>query len=39
MIKKIRLMLEYNTYCIWLYNEKMKLLTMTILRSGVTTRS
>lgn len=21
MIKKIRLMLEYNTYCIWLYNE------------------
>lgn len=22
MIKKIRLMLEYNTYCIWLYNEK-----------------
>ena len=22
MIKKIRLMLEYNTYCVWLYNEK-----------------
>ncbi len=22
MIKKIRLMLEYNTYCIWLYNEQ-----------------
>ena len=22
MIKKIRLMLEYNTYCIWLYDEK-----------------
>lgn len=21
MIKKIRLMLEYKTYCIWLYNE------------------
>ena len=21
MIKKIRLMLEYNTYCIWLYDE------------------
>ena len=21
MIKTIRLMLEYNTYCIWLYNE------------------
>ena len=21
MIKKIRLMLEYDTYCIWLYNE------------------
>lgn len=21
MIKKIRLLLEYNTYCIWLYNE------------------
>ena len=21
MINKIRLMLEYNTYCIWLYNE------------------
>ena len=21
MIKKIRLMLEYNTYCLWLYNE------------------
>ena len=21
MIKKLRLMLEYNTYCIWLYNE------------------
>ncbi|MBQ6018054.1 MAG: hypothetical protein IJL19_09255 [Clostridiales bacterium] len=21
MIKKIRLMLEYNTYCVWLYNE------------------
>ena len=21
MIKKIRLILEYNTYCIWLYNE------------------
>ena len=21
MIKRIRLMLEYNTYCIWLYNE------------------
>jgi hypothetical protein len=22
MIKKIRLLLEYNTYCVWLYNEK-----------------
>ena len=22
MIKKIRLMLEYNTYCVWLYDEK-----------------
>lgn len=21
MIKKIRLLLEYNTYCVWLYNE------------------
>ena len=21
MIKKIRVMLEYNTYCLWLYNE------------------
>ena len=21
MISKIRLMLEYNTYCVWLYNE------------------
>ena len=21
MIKKIRLMLEYNTYCVWLYDE------------------
>ena len=21
MINKIRLMLEYNTYCVWLYNE------------------
>ena len=21
MIRKIRLMLEYNTYCVWLYNE------------------
>ncbi len=21
MVKKIRLMLEYNTYCLWLYNE------------------
>ena len=21
MIKKIRIMLEYNTYCLWLYNE------------------
>ncbi len=21
MVSKIRLMLEYNTYCIWLYNE------------------
>lgn len=22
MVNKIRLMLEYNTYCIWLYDEK-----------------
>ena len=22
MISKIRLMLEYNTYCVWFYNEK-----------------
>ena len=21
MIKKIRLLLEYNTYCVWLYDE------------------
>ena len=26
MIKKIRLMLEYNTYCIWLYDENDEIL-------------
>ena len=26
MIKKIRLLLEYNTYCIWLYNENSEII-------------
>ena len=26
MIKKIRLLLEYNTYCVWLYNENDEIL-------------
>ena len=30
MIKKIRLMLEYNTYCVWLYDENDEIISAAV---------